>query len=239
MGKRLDLTGQRFGRLVVLGFSHTNRHRAAMWQCQCKCGNSIIVNGENLRQDHTKSCGHCNQIKIGNKYGRWTILKYIRQNKNGQSMWRCKCDCGTIRIIIGASLKSGNSKSCGCYNREQLRKVNSLPKGEASFNTLFRQYERNAKKKKYPFQLTKKQFKHITTQKCHYCGTIPIQIYIGLRYNGGYKYNGIDRVNNSKGYTKSNSVSCCTQCNMMKKIQSKKEFLAHVERIHKHQHNSK
>jgi hypothetical protein len=53
---RIDLAGQRFGRLVVAAFSHTKSGRA-MWLCKCDCGNDSIVSGKLLRCDHTKSCG--------------------------------------------------------------------------------------------------------------------------------------------------------------------------------------
>ena len=54
---RLDLTGQRFGQLVVVGYSHTDKHGKSMWLCKCDCGNSKIVSGANLRSQNTKSCG--------------------------------------------------------------------------------------------------------------------------------------------------------------------------------------
>ena len=48
----IDLTGQRFGRLVVV-----RRYDKTRWLCQCDCGNEKIVIGHNLRRGHTKSCG--------------------------------------------------------------------------------------------------------------------------------------------------------------------------------------
>ena len=54
---RMDLTGQRFGRLTVLEYSHTNKHKKSMWKCLCDCGNETIVVGNNLKQNLTTSCG--------------------------------------------------------------------------------------------------------------------------------------------------------------------------------------
>lgn len=57
---------------------------------------------------------------IGKKFNRWTVLqKASHKDKNGKLLWVCQCDCGEIRTIVGASLKSGNSKSCGCWKKEQ------------------------------------------------------------------------------------------------------------------------
>ena len=53
-----DLTGQRFGRLVVVGlapFRSKNRH--VRWRCSCDCGNTTVVESTNLTSKHTKSCG--------------------------------------------------------------------------------------------------------------------------------------------------------------------------------------
>ena len=57
MGKFIDLTGQKFGRLTVLSRTDNNKHRQVMWLCQCKCGNFIVVRGYRLKDGHTKSCG--------------------------------------------------------------------------------------------------------------------------------------------------------------------------------------
>lgn len=54
---RIDLSDQRFGKLVVIGFSHTDKHGNAMWKCKCDCGNERVVMGRSLRIGHTTSCG--------------------------------------------------------------------------------------------------------------------------------------------------------------------------------------
>ena len=56
-----DLTGERFGRLVVLRqdvrASYGKHSPGARWVCQCDCGNTVTVHGNNLRQKNTRSCG--------------------------------------------------------------------------------------------------------------------------------------------------------------------------------------
>ncbi len=49
----------------------------------------------------------------GKQYGYWTVLAF-----EGDSKWKCRCKCGTETIVAGGHLKSGHSKSCGCYKRE-------------------------------------------------------------------------------------------------------------------------
>lgn len=87
MGKRIDLTGQRFGRLVVEGFAGTDKKRNVLWSCKCDCGQRRVVTGNNLKSGHTKSCG-CSRIAHGKSYTRlhriWADMKtrcYNPQNR--------------------------------------------------------------------------------------------------------------------------------------------------------------
>ena len=54
--KKLELTGQRYGRLVVLRQAENNGKRSA-WLCRCDCGNEVVVRTDRLRSGHTTSCG--------------------------------------------------------------------------------------------------------------------------------------------------------------------------------------
>ena len=55
--KQLNLTGERFGKLVAIKTIGKNKNGAYLWQCKCDCGNEIIANVGNLKNGHTKSCG--------------------------------------------------------------------------------------------------------------------------------------------------------------------------------------
>jgi hypothetical protein len=57
-----DMTGRRFGRWTVLARAGNNRHRKAMWLCRCDCGNECVVDGRDLRNGHSKSCGMANRL---------------------------------------------------------------------------------------------------------------------------------------------------------------------------------
>lgn len=53
----------------------------------------------------------------GQRFERWTVLTKA-STKNRSIQWGCICDCGTEKIVAGASLRTGNSKSCGCLTVE-------------------------------------------------------------------------------------------------------------------------
>ena len=63
------------------------------------------------------------------KFGRLTVKKiaYRKRSKSGRQRiyWECLCDCGKITIKVGDNIKSGRSKSCGCYHLESIKKTNT------------------------------------------------------------------------------------------------------------------
>lgn len=52
-----DLTGQKFGRLIVIKDSGQRKNRQVVWECKCDCGKTTYVVGQALRNGHTQSCG--------------------------------------------------------------------------------------------------------------------------------------------------------------------------------------
>lgn len=63
MGKLIDLTGQRFGKVVVLNQSGIDKHKKIIWNCVCDCGKETKVLGNSLSRGKTKSCG-CLQKEV-------------------------------------------------------------------------------------------------------------------------------------------------------------------------------
>ena len=137
MGKLVDLTGQRFGRLVVLYRAKNNICNRPAWHCKCDCGNEKDIAGNSLRHGDTKSCGCYNKEQISKtnaihlypeqKFGHWTVLEEIDKRKNKYIMYKCKCDCGNEKIVSGHALRSGNSQSCGkCLRNNIIGKTYGL-----------------------------------------------------------------------------------------------------------------
>lgn len=62
--------------------------------------------------------------EIGNTYGYLTVIERAPNNKEGRAMWKCRCKCGNELIVLGKHLRSGNTKSCGCYQRERAAESN-------------------------------------------------------------------------------------------------------------------
>lgn len=125
--KRLDLTNQRFGNLVALEiappFIKPSGKKVSAWKCQCDCGNIVNVRTENLRNGHTTSCGcAAGRIDItGKTFGRLTVIKYA-----GAGKWLCQCECGEQVSVKTCNLNSGNTKSCGCLQKDRASEANFI-----------------------------------------------------------------------------------------------------------------
>ena len=65
----VDLTGRRFGRLIVIGRAYHDTDNGWYWECRCDCGKKHIASGETLRRGHTTSCG-CYSKEVHSKKGR-------------------------------------------------------------------------------------------------------------------------------------------------------------------------
>ena len=61
---------------------------------------------------------------VGKVYGKWTVLETIQRNK-GQEL-RCRCECGTEKIVSAITIRNGSSKSCGCARFEKLAKKDAM-----------------------------------------------------------------------------------------------------------------
>lgn len=170
----------------------------------------------------------------GKRFGRLVALHSTDKRKDNKIIWECKCDCGNLHHTLGRYLSDGDTKSCGCLNKEKLQAgTTKLKKGEAALNQLYGNYKRQAEIRGYFFNLNREQFKKLTKQNCFYCGIIPAQKQTGKYLNGSYTYNGIDRVDNKNGYSVENCVPCCKNCNRAKDIMLQDEFKLWIENIYK------
>lgn len=129
MSKFKDLTGQRFGKLMVVSraddYIKPNGTKIIQWKCVCDCGNEVVVRGEYLRSGDTKSCGCLtSENLVGMKFGRLTVMdRESPKSKKAKGLWVCKCECGNVIKVNTSDLKSGNTTSCGCKRKETLRQL--------------------------------------------------------------------------------------------------------------------
>ena len=122
----VDLSGQRFGRLIAVEYIGNSK-----WRCLCDCGNEVEVFSSNLTKGRTKSCGclareTTSKVKFKNiagmKFGRLTALEVLKKDGK-RTIWKCQCDCGNISYSNVTNLINGTTKSCGCLQKENVSKA--------------------------------------------------------------------------------------------------------------------
>ena len=67
--------------------------------------------------------GHFVDIS-GETFGRLTAHNVIGRNKHNQLLWRCSCECGNEKVVLGMCLRRGEVQSCGCYHKERIAQIN-------------------------------------------------------------------------------------------------------------------
>lgn len=138
MSKLIDLTGQHFGRLTVVE-KDANRitKSGSYWICQCECGNKKSIKSSSLRRGEIQSCGCLRNERskkakedlglvdnlVGQRFGLLTVIEKDEEETrkhSGMIYWKCLCDCGNIKSIIGHNLKRKDENrtiSCGCAHK--------------------------------------------------------------------------------------------------------------------------
>ena len=176
----------------------------------------------------------------GLKVNRLTFVRPTAEKRRRNTIWELVCDCGNTYHNIGTPIINGHVKSCGC-----LAKETAQCNGEQT-----RKYSPNISSARIVWSRSYKDidfdtFYRLSQLSCYYCGCAPYKtynsitsgdvIFSSIQKNGGnFIYNGLDRVDNTRGHTLDNVVPCCYKCNTFKMTRSFEQFLEHIERLYEH-----
>jgi hypothetical protein len=238
MAKLIDLSGIKLKYCSVIDQNNTIKYSGSVWNCGCICGNNFSTASRNIRNNKNINCG-CIKRKgklthnLGNqKYENFIVMDdYIQ--KNGSIYWICKCICGNIFQASSQHIRKNIIYSCGCKRRRK----NGISSYDFNAKRKYEQYKIGAKNRGLCFDLTLNEFISITQRNCYYCNSKPSQIHVvkyksELNNNEPFIYNGIDRIDNDKGYKINNCVPCCGFCNKMKHKNSFNDFTIKIKKIY-------
>ncbi len=166
-----------------------------------------------------------------------TVLEFLPE-KGKTTKVKCICDCGKEHIAQPMMIRRGTTTSCGCYRKEvslynrenDIIPLHFKPRGVAALNSFEKCYKDSAKRRNMEYKLSREQFSDITKKDCFYCGSAPIEQKFKCNY-GGYIGNGIDRVENDKGYIVENCVPCCNICNRAKLNLNQDVFMNWINKL--------
>lgn len=132
---KLDITGQRWGRLVAVrhvGYatkkSGAREQRTSVWLWQCDCGNTKEIPADDVKHGGTRSCGckaneHISNLRkediTGQTIGRLSVIRSTdKRTESGDVIWELECACGNKVYKTVNELKTGRVRSCGCLYKE-------------------------------------------------------------------------------------------------------------------------
>ena len=111
--------GDKFNKLTVIAESE-KKGKNKYYDCQCECGEMRTVVGWRLTNGEVTACKKCRRIFndiSGQKFGKLTVLKETnKRTSNREIIWHCQCECGSYVDVVGTSLRTGHTTSCGCIN---------------------------------------------------------------------------------------------------------------------------
>jgi len=165
----------------------------------------------------TRICSICKQEKV--------LATEFRRQVNGKYGHQSACKpCANAVVTAYRQTPKGKEKYKE-YARRHREKPGYNQKHRSYRDTpraQYLSYRKGAEKRNLPFEFTLEQFTELFWQKpCSYCGD-PIPTI------------GIDRVDNTKGYTLENAAPCCYTCNLMKLKTNRADFIAKCKKIASH-----
>ena len=140
----------------------------------------------------------------GKRFSRLTVIERVENNSRGNTMWRCKCDCGNEIVVRGSCLTSGNTKSCGCYRYDQ-----TVSKNKTHGKSHTRIYVEWQNMKQRCFDPKDKSYPDYGGRGISICpewvGEHGAKNFISWAYENGYKDDlQIDRIDNNGNYCPEN-----------------------------------
>lgn len=169
-------------------------------------------------------------MQVGEKYGRLTVEEYLYTDDHPRRYFRCRCECGGEAVTHTNSLRTGNTRSCGCLGKE-VQAAKRVPGNHSEVTAIILGYVRHAKRRGHKWELSRDDVVALISSNCHYCGSPPANVKVHKNTIRPLIYSGIDRVDNASGYTPCNVVSCCRVCNRAKETLTVSEFAEWAKRL--------
>lgn len=130
MPAAIDITGERYGKLVAVERIGTSQSKKPVWLFLCDCGNTKSIAACHARSGLTQSCG-CQKAEknreklkkineprkqdyVGRKSGKLIVLSEVEPLASGVRMLACACACGGIKTVRAPAFVHGTVTSCGC-----------------------------------------------------------------------------------------------------------------------------
>lgn len=186
-----------------------------------KCGEERVISKQYYKSRPICLCRSCS------KKGKPSPMKNVIHKPLEKITVICTM-CGKQMIMGRKSWIKGKKRCKACT----AKTYGVLERGLATKRELYGRYKSRSKKRGIEFTLPLDMFVSLTSKSCYYCGAKPNNTTVNESGNGDYVNNGLDKVDNDKGYIENNVVPCCKICNYAKNTMGLNEFYAWVDKIY-------
>lgn len=170
------------------------------------------------------------KLKPGDEFGKLTVVSF----DNARKAWLCDCKCGGQTYARSWALKTDRHTACSCQKTAK-RPKRQLPDNLALKRDMLANYKRSAARRGHSFKLSESAFFALIAQPCYWCGAAPVEDNNARYKDRGFAHNGVDRLDNTLGYSKRNCVACCSICNLAKRGLTQKQWRDWIARISRQQ----
>lgn len=178
------------------------------------------------------------KVKVGDRFGKLEVLEhYVKKKGRTHSQTYCKvrCDCGTVKEVSAGAMRHRGTRSCGCLNKVRGPK-NRYWQGHGNISQSFwHRIEAHAKRRKIPFDITIEEAWDVYRKQQGRCAlTNEVIGFEGSIRSFIEKTASLDRIDSTKGYTRSNIQWTHKKINMMKHTMSIPEFYEWCRKVTNH-----
>ena len=129
--------GYTVGHLTVIRATGERKNGYTIWECACSCGGTRLLDTRCLQRGTVTDCGcvtktHPGQRNLtGQRFGRLVCIEPTgHRDSSGNTLWKCRCDCGQECLAVGRQLTAGYKKSCGCLGHPPLEDLTGMTFGQ-------------------------------------------------------------------------------------------------------------
>ena len=171
---------------------------------------------------------------VGKKYGKWEVLSEAPPRGKSTALRAvCRCECGKVRSVTKLALRKGRTTQCmSCASKHRYQKkaeAQRLSDPLYGYRTHISRYKLGATERNLEWGLTDDRAVDLFLQRCVFCNREGIK-----RRETMAPLNGIDRLDNTKGYVEGNVFPCCWDCNRAKADMHTADFVLWIKDVAKH-----
>lgn len=164
---------------------------------------------------------------INKRFGLLTVMKKVRMDDNYHAIYLCQCDCGILKEILGYSLITDNTTTCGCQSRKKGKYHPNYRGYEEIRGVMWNSLRKGAISRGFSFDVTIQQGWDLFIKQKRKCALTGLDLYFSSKARGNSKFTtaSFDRIDSTQGYYIGNVQWVHKRINQLKMAYNEEEFI--------------